>query len=96
MARRFARREHPDVVVSHRPANDNHPTEDVEADRHEPLLCRVWIIDGDRARILEHGDCVRKSNAVFLGIGVGLLGVPLKRRRVSVCTNVHRGQRRAK
>jgi hypothetical protein len=52
--------------------------EKIEPQGHASLLVRMRIINGDRMWVFEDTDRVRKSDPMFVGVGPGLLGVPLE------------------
>ena len=55
----------------------------------EPLLGRVWIVEGDRQRILKDGDRIREFHPVLAEIGAGLRRIPLIPHESNVCTTVY-------
>ena len=53
----------PDFVESGGPADDQHPANEVEAQRDEPVFFRMRVVHGRRIRILEDSNRVRERHA---------------------------------
>jgi hypothetical protein len=56
--------------------DDDHPPDQIEAERDKPSLVRMNVIDGDRMGIDEHSFCVREADPVLPEIRPSLGRIP--------------------